>query len=488
MLLTLNRNNKVSFFNQIYTQITELINNGTLDQGARLPSTRELAKKIGVNRTTVVGVYEELWAQGYIESTPGSYTTVRKRKSFIITTDENHFEDLGKYHLYNNALNLEYDLMTNYIENSEKTEKGKINFLRLSPDSRLLEIKHLRSCMREAIDETHTDPFDYTHPRGYKPLRQEIVKHMKLYNIHSNDRNILITNGTLQSLQLIFQTFSKPGDYIVTEDPTNSIILLFIKIFRLKIVSIPVTNEGPDLNILKKTLKKIPVRFIYIMPTFQNPTGISMTQSNREELLHLCEETDCIIIEDGIEEELKYFGKSHLPVRAIDYKGQVIYLGSFAKVLAPGLRIGWIVAEPECIKKLTVLKSIFEISSGTINQIFLYKFFKKGAYELHLRKTMRVFRKRMKVAILSIKKYIPAEKIEWKEPSGGYMIWIKLLCNHKENIERFISDYGVLVHNGKYFFVSKPRYNYIRICISQSNENEIEEGIKRLSKAIIDTN
>jgi len=488
MLLIVNRESKETVFSQIYSQLTELINNGTLDAGARLPSTRELAKTAGVNRTTVVRVYEELWAQGYTESTPGSYTTVRKRKSVIVTKTEDNRENMVIHNLYKNTLDLEYDLMINYIENGKMIEKGKINFLQLTPDSRLLEKKQLKACMREVLNETNTEPFDNTHARGYQPLRQEIVKHMKLHNIHADDKSILVTNGTLQSLQLIFQTFSNPGDYIIAEDPTNSIILLFIKIFQLKIINIPVTNEGMDLSVLKRVLKEVPVRFIYTMPTFQNPTGISMPQANREEFLHICEDKNCIIIEDSIEEEMKYLGKSHLPVKAIDHKGQVIYLGTFAKVLAPGLRIGWIIGDPECIKKLTVLKSIFEISSSTINQIFLYKFFKNGAYELHLRKTMRIFRKRMRVAIFSIKKYIPAEKIEWEEPSGGYMIWLKLLFNHMENVENYFSENGVMVHNGKYFFVTSQQYNYIRICISQSDENEIEEGIKRLGKAIIAMN
>jgi DNA-binding transcriptional MocR family regulator len=485
MLLLVDKKSKETVFSQIYIQIIDLINNGTLDIGAKLPSTRELARIAGVNRTTVVRVYEELWAQGYIESTPGSYTIVRKRKAVIVSKPVYKDETIIKHNLFRNTLDLDYDLMSNYLENGELLEKDKINLLQLSPDSRLLEKQQLKSCMRQVLNETNNEPFDNTHARGYHPLRQEIIKHMKLHNIHSDDKNILVTNGTLQSLQLIFQTFSKPGDFIAVEDPTNSIILLFIKIFQLKIVNIPITNEGLDLKVLKRVIRELPIRFIYVMPTFQNPTGISMPQANREEFLHICEEENCIIIEDSIEEEMKYSGKSYLPLKAIDYKGQVIYLGTFAKVLAPGLRIGWIIGDPECIKKLTVLKSIFEISSSTISQIFLYKFFKKGAYELHLRKTMRIYRKRMRVAILSIKKYIPAEKIEWKEPSGGYMIWVKILCDYKENIEKHISEYGVLVHNGKYFFVTSQRNNYIRICISQSDENEIEEGIKRLGEAIL---
>lgn len=488
MLIVVNKKDKENFSDQIYNQIKRLIESGILEPGSKLPSSRELAKTAGVNRTTVVHAYEDLWAEGYIESTPGSYTIVRKRKSLIVTGNEEKPKDGQIINSYSDCIDLAYEPISHYLENGEVIEQGKINFLQLSPDSRMLDKKLVKACMREVLNENLVNPFNYTHARGYTPLRQEIARHMKLHSVYTEDRNIMVTNGSLQSLQLIFQTFSKPGDYIVTEDPTNSIILHIIKIFRLKLIGIPITNEGIDLRVLKKVLKEVPVRFIYTMPTFQNPTGISMPQSNREEFLRICEKKNCIIIEDSIEEEMKYSGKSYLPLRSIDHNGNVIYLGTFAKVLAPGLKVGWLIASEECVKKLSVLKSIFEISSASINQIFLHRFIANGAFELHIRKTMRIFRKRMRVAVASIKKYLPAEKIEWEEPSGGYMIWMKLLCRKMENIEKYLAEYGVMVHNGKYFFVKTPQYDYIRICISQVNESEIEKGMQLLGMAIRNLN
>jgi DNA-binding transcriptional MocR family regulator len=488
MLIVVNKKDKGKFSDQIYNQIRRLIDDGTLKPGEKLPSSRELAKTVGVNRTTVVHAYEDLWAEGYIESTPGSYTTVRKRKSAIVTGTEKNTTNEWKINFYSECIDLAYDPISHYLENGEVIEKGKINFLQLSPDSRLLDMNLIKKCMREVLNEKSINPFNYTHARGYQPLRQQIGRHMRLHNVYTDDRNIMVTNGSLQSLQLIFHTFSKPGDYIVTEDPTNSIILHIVKIFGLRLIGIPVTKEGIDIKELKKVLEEAPVRFIYIMPTFQNPTGISMSQSSREEFLRICENKNCIIIEDSIEEEMKYSGKSYLPLKAIDHKNQVIYLGTFAKVLAPGLKIGWLIGAEECVKKLSVLKSIFEISSGSVNQIFLHRFIVNGAFELHIRKTMRIFRKRMKVAIISIKRFLPPEKIEWEEPTGGYMIWMKLLCRKMENIEKYLAGYGVMVHNGKYFFVKRPHYDYIRICIAQSNEVEIEKGIKLLGKALKELN
>jgi DNA-binding transcriptional MocR family regulator len=484
MLLSINKKSHKTIFEQLFTQITGLIENGTLNTGFRMPSTRELAGRLEVNRTTIVHVYDELWAQGYIESSPGSYTIVRKRKPIIKTgkTDENSQDK--KKNIYSDNLDVDYDTMEKYVERKDKFEGDTINFLNLAPDTRLLDKKLIAGCMRKVLTDSKANPFDYTHSRGYPPLRQEIVKHMKLHSIHAEDKNILITNGSQQSLQLIFQVFSGPGDCIAVEMPSYSLLYPVLKIFRLKVIGIPMLPDGMDTEALKKIFSENKVRFLYTMPTFQNPTGISMPQNKREEILHLCEKGNCIIIEDSIEEELKYFGKAYLPIKSMDYENQVIYLGTFAKVLAPGLRTGWIIAAPECIKKLTAVKTIFDIASSSINQIFLYKFCSTGAYEIHLRKMMREFRKRMKTAVGSIKKYIPAEKIQWTEPTGGYLIWLKLLSGHIGNIEKYFLSYGVRVQNGMSYFISPQADNFIRISISQANEKEIEEGMIRLGKAI----
>jgi DNA-binding transcriptional MocR family regulator len=484
MLLTIIKKSKVKIYDQIFQQITELINNGTIGAGSRLPSTRELSKTIGVNRSTIIRVYEELGAQGYIESAPGSYTIVRKKQPIILMKDDEIQSNLLEQEIYKDSHDLNYDAMMFHIEKEKSAEKKEINFLQLSPDTRILNRQHIKACMREVLNETQINPFDFTHARGYQPLRNEIAKQMKLHSIHAEDKNILVTNSSLQSLQLIFHEFSNPGDYIVVENPTYSILLLIAKIFKLNVIEVPITREGMDLNVLENILNEKPIRFIYIMPTYQNPTGISMPQNKREKLMQLCDEKKCIILEDSIEEELKYSGKAYLPIKSIDKKGQIIYLGTYTKIMAPGLRIGWIIGTPECIKKLTVLKSIFEISSSTLSQMFLYNFLIKGAFNLHLRKTIRVFKKRMKIAVNAIKKHIPAEKIEWTEPNGGYMLWIKLLTQPIKKIENHFLDYGVIVHNGQYFFVNEPQYNYIRICIAQTNEIEIEEGIKKIGEAI----
>jgi DNA-binding transcriptional MocR family regulator len=484
MLLAINKDSNETIVNQLLRQIEALIDSGTIKPGFRMPSTRELSEMVGVNRTTIIHVYEELWARGYVESTPGSYTYVRKRKPAIIRKTESEYSYNLNPHLFQNNLDLSLTLVDNFIAGMEKTENDIIDMAHLVPDTRLLDKKQIANYLKEIVFSQNPDTFDYVHPRGYPPLREEILKHMKLHNIYAEDRNILVTNGSQQSLQMILQTYSKPRDKIVIDSPTYSMLYPLLRLFRLEIIEIPVTSDGMNLKILEKTLGEQEVRFIYTMPTYQNPAGISIPEVGREKLLDIAGRTNSIIIEDSIEEEMKYFGKAHMPLRSIDVSDRVVYLGTFSKVLAPGLRTGWIIANQECIRNLTAIKTTFEISSGSLSQIFLYRFMNSGSYELHLRKMMRSYRKRMNVAISSIRKYIPSDKISWMMPDGGFLIWLKLLTNPVTDIEDYFKKFGVRISDGNNFFNNIPANNYIRISISQRNEQEIEEGILRLGKAI----
>ena len=484
MLLSVNKDGSETIVNQLLRQIEGLIDSGSLTVGSRMPSTRELAEMVGVNRTTIIHVYEELWARGYVESTPGSYTYVRKRKPAIMHDDQTKNSENPNMDLFRSNVDINLHQIDRFIAGMEKTENDIIDMGHLVPDTRLIDKKQITNYIRDIITSQSPDTFDYVHPRGYPPLREEILKHMKLHDIYAEDKNILITNSSQQSLQLILQAFSKPGDKIIIESPTYSMLYPLLRIFCLNIIEIPVSPEGMDQKILEKTIGEKKVRFIYTMPTYQNPAGISIPQAGREKLLDFAGSKNCIIIEDSIEEEMKYYGKVHLPLRSMDVNDRVIYLGTFSKVLAPGLRTGWMIANQECIKNLTAIKTIFEISSGSLNQIFLYKFLQSGSYELHIRKMMRVFRKRMNVAISSIRKYIPGDKISWVVPSGGFLIWMKLQTEPVENIQDHFIKYGIRISDGNNYFKNTPANNYIRISISQRNEQEIEEGIMRLGKAI----
>lgn len=487
MLLSIDKTSSDTIFEQLVYQIKSLIESGDLHEGFQLPSSRQLAISLGVNRSTVIRAYEELWALGYLESTPGSYTKVRRRKvqnhDAAPIANKTEFWDS----LFTSSYTPDANKLNKFSLLVTSDSKSLISFDRLEPDSRLIDERWISSCFRDAMSDPDQRVFAYCHPRGYEPLRQSIISHMRLHGVNTSDENILITNGSQNSLQLIFQAFLSKDDTIAAESPTYSMLIPLIKYYGCKILEIPVTDKGMDIDVLEDYLKDHSVKMIYTMPTFHNPTSVTMPQDRRERLLSVCEKHNVIIVEDSIEEEMKYFGKVHMPIKSIDTHGVVIYLGSFSKILAPGFRIGWIIADKECITRLTALKTIFDLSTNSFSQIMLHRFCKSGYYELHIRKFLRAFKKRMKTALKALKTYMPADKVAWDEPLGGFLIWLKLNIKTKNvDLESHFKKYGVKITDGRAFFYTPIDEYYIRFSISKCNEEEIEEGVKRMAKAIED--
>jgi DNA-binding transcriptional MocR family regulator len=489
MQLSIEKDKSETVINQIVRQIINLIEDKVLHEGSHMPPTRQLADSLGVNRTTVVKAYEELWALGYFESTPGSYTKVRKRKEIkSFQTQDPESPDRWSSFFGDRASDISTSL-NKLRDYSSPIDEGVIDFGRLEPDIRLIESKWMSASIKEQLSDPETGVFGYCHPRGFEPLRRSIVSHMKMHYIFSKDENILITNGSQNSLQLVFQAYIKKDDIVVVERPTYSMVIPLIKFFGAKCIEIPLTPSGLDVDKFEKVIQKNKVKLIYVMPTFQNPTAITMSQEKREKLLSLCEKNNIIIIEDSIEEEMKYFGKTHLPIKSMDTNGIVIYLGTFSKILAPGLRTAWIMADKECIAQLTTLKFNFDISSNTLSQVLLYRYCSSGYYELHIRKLMRAFRKRMLATLKALKTYLPRDYATWIEPLGGFILWLKLevKSNNFDIVPHFL-NFGIRVTDGKSFFYSPSDDTYIRISISKCNELEIEEGIKRMALALKEIN
>ncbi len=485
MLLNIDKSIRDSLFKQIVTQISSMIESGDLEEGFQMPSSRDLSSSIGVNRSTVIRAYEELWALGYLESTPGSYTRVRKRVIKRAPEQGNILNARFWEERFSGNYLPDFDKISEVSAMITKEREASISFEKLEPDSRLIDNQVVSRCFREAIHSYGGSIYGYCNPRGYAPLRNSLVSHMRLHCVNSTDENVLITNGTQNSLQLIFQAFIAKGDTIAIESPTYSMIIPLIKHFGCKILEIPVKEDGMDISALREQLKTHRIKMVYTIPTFHNPTSVTMPQSKREELMALCVENKIIIIEDSFEEEMKYFGKVHLPIKSMDSNGIVIYLGSFSKILAPGFRLGWVIADIECIKRLTSLKTIFDLSSNTINQVMLHHFCKGGYYEMHIRKLQRAYKIRMKIALKALKIYLPSKKASWSEPFGGFLIWIKLNIRNKEiDIEDHFRKFGVTLINGNRFFLSAPSEQYIRISISNCTDLEIVEGIKRIATAI----
>jgi DNA-binding transcriptional MocR family regulator len=321
--------------------------------------------------------------------------------------------------------------------------------------------------------------------QGYEPLRQDIAHRLQIHGISATPDEILITNGAQQAIDLVLRLFGARDGHIALEEPTYANVIPLAHLHGLRISGVPMKDDGMNLQVLEEKMQKDPPSLVYTIPNFQNPTGITTSQVHREKLLHLCEQYKVPLIEDGFEEEMKYFGKVVLPIKSMDSKKAVIYLSTFSKVLFPGIRIGWIAADRECIARLTAIKRFCDLSSSTVIQAALSAFIRNGYYDLHLRRMHRIFRRRMTIALESLMSFMP-EGVRWTRPDGGYTLWVELPSTYQseDEFKKSLIKNGVLVSPGMYYFYGVREQKYFRLSISSLNETEISEGIKRLGSAL----
>lgn len=492
ILLHLDRNNKKPVYAQIFEQIKEMIDTSVLTPGTVLPSTRRLAEKLGVNRSTVFTAYQELWGQGYIEGKTGACTTVRRRVP--AGDDASRVDDQKKdwdsrctrgsrdtYEIFKGFR----PETANHINGANRAE-NVINLAQLDMDERLFPVDDFRRCMNRVLLRQGSGALGYGEYSGYFRLRETIAQRLRFHRISTSPEQVLITNGSQDGLELVLKVLGVKGKKIVIESPTYAIILPLLKYFGLETAPVPMTAKGMDLDYLEHVFQKEEISFLYTMPNFHNPTGVTTAQSHREALIELCREYGVPIVEDGFEEEMKYFGKVPPPIKSMDRYGDVIYLGTFSKVLFPGVRIGWVAADADFTQRLTAVKRFSDLTSSPLLQAAVDEFCRGGFYTKHLKKMHRVFRKRMQTALTAMKQFLPTGKVSWNEPGGGYLIWFKLngcSADEPELIKTFLEN-GIVVSPGRYYFQTEPDEKFFRISISTLDEHEITEGIERLGNAI----
>ncbi len=473
-------------YQQIIDEVTSRVEAGRLQAGTALPSSRTLAKKLGVHRSTVFRAYQELLALGYIESRPGSYTTIRDRAK-LVAGDRKHNGGLIDWDEHaTTGANTVHTIYTETTPDPEPVGGDDVIALsRLSPDPRLFPVDMFRKCLNRAMVNQGEKLLLYGDRQGWPPLREFIADRMSLHGTTVEPDEVFITNGSQQALDLLFKLMIKPGAGVVVEAPTYAHVIPLMRMYEAELQPIPMTPSGMDMERLEEHLETNKPAFIYTIPNFQNPTGITTTQPVRERMLKLAERYRIPLIEDGFDEEMKYFGKTVLPIKSMDRHQVVLYLGTFSKVLFPGVRIGWIIADRECIQRLVAIRRYSDLSGISAIQAGIEDFCRHGYYDLHIKKMHRAFRKRMQTALDSMQRYMP-EGVTWTEPDGGYLIWVGLSKAYGDEraFVKHLMDHGVAVSPGEHHYFSQPSRKHFRISIAYLDEEQIEEGVRRLAKAL----
>ncbi len=488
LLVPIDRNDPSPLFRQICDRIGEMVEAGSLKPGDRLPATRVLADRLGVHRTTVVRAFDELRALGYIEGRVGSYTTVRERPRWPrsrapeISRPGGGLFDWTSYRKTRVGAVRGHPAMELVRSNSLP---DRIDFEHLSADPALAPDGDIRRCLKHVLVRDRGSALDYTDAAGWYPLRENIAARMGHHGIAVSPEEVLITAGAQQALDLLLRLLVNAGEKIVVEAPTYGMAHALFRLHGARPLEIPMLENGMDLDRLERKLTRERPRFVFTMPNFQNPTGITTPQAHRELLLSLCERHGVPIVEDGFEEEMKYFGQAVLPVKSMDANGIVLYVGTFSKVVFPGLRLGWIAAPRTVIEPLTDMHHAVCLAGNTLAQAAAARFCSGGDYELHLRRVHRVYRRRMQTMLRGLDVHLP-EGCTWTRPEGGYTVWLTLPStglSEAELVER-CAVAGVQVSPGCRYFLRPPGTPHLRLSISTVDQVDIEEGCRRLGRGL----
>jgi GntR family transcriptional regulator/MocR family aminotransferase len=485
MRIPLDKKSDVPLYHQIESYIRAGILSGSLPTDMRLPACRQLASDLGVNRTTVENAYAKLEADGLVFSRMGSGTYVLPINPIPQITKNKHDK---KFPLWQESVQDRNILSKADMVDEQLQQAGHpkpISFASGISDTRQFPIEEFRKVLQTVMRRDQISALEYGERNGYAPLREGIAHILASQGLQVHPENILITAGSQQAIFLASQVLLKPGDIVLVEEPTYSVAIDLFRALGFHIVGIPLDSHGMQVEKLEKLLQQHHPKLIYTIPNFHNPTGTCLSSARRRELIVLAERYNIPILEDDFVGDLRYEGHAQPSLKALDPGGQVIYISTFSKMLMPGLRVGFIVADGPVFESLLNFKRLSDLATSTLIQRALDAYVNVGRYQAYIRRSSQTFRKRRDVMLNAIKQHLP-KAVSFDEPRGGLFIWLRLPKSlSAEKLLPLACKEGVAFVPGNYFFIDGISGDeWLRLNFASQPEEDIEEGIKRLGKAI----
>lgn len=361
-----------------------------------------------------------------------------------------------------------------------------ISFAGGLPAPELFPIAEMKEITRFILDTMGQEALQYSPTEGYDPLRDQIAGMMKNLGVDTVRSEILITSGSQQGLDFSGKIFLDPGDVVLCESPSYLGAINAFRAYEGAFREIKTDDEGMIPEDLEKALKEIPnVKMIYVIPDFQNPSGRTWSLERRKALMELANRYDKPVIEDNPYGDLIYEGERIPSVKSLDTKGLVIFLGTFSKTFCPGLRIGWVCADPKMLNKYILVKQGADLQCNSMSQREISVFMDRYDLQRHVEKIRAVYKRRRDLMMESMEKYFP-EGVTWTYPHGGLFTWVVVPgeIDTKELMERTIGETKVAYVPGASFFPNGGVCNTMRVNFSTMPDEKIVEGIKRLGELL----
>lgn len=481
MLLQLDPAGHTPLYLQIRDQIRSLITSGQLTRGERLAASRELARQLGVHRTTVANAYAELEADGWIEGHVG-------RGTFVARSPES---ERGPRAAVRGAATAANGILWESLF-AQPTEEGffdllvpetgpdVISFATARPPESSFPIEQFRRCAdvvlrREGRRLLQLGPTD-----GYPPFKEFLLEWLGRDGIRAEAGEILVTNGCQQSLDLTRRVFLRPGDAVAVENPVYPGAAMALGGAGVKCLPVPVTDEGLNLDALEMILAQSRVRLLLLTPNFHNPTGTTMSLEARRRVLELTAQYQVPIVEDNIYGALRLRGKELPSLRALDSRGLIIHLNSVSKICFPGLRVGWCVASRPVIERLRISKQAADLHTSLLPQAVLAEFGQRGWLAQYLKRMRVLYRERLETLERALAAHFPPE-VKWTRPEGGMSVWVRL-PEGLDASELLVKAKArkVWFTPGRFFYLGLPRLNTLRLGFCALGKEQIERGVEIL--------
>ncbi len=367
------------------------------------------------------------------------------------------------------------------------TEKPDIiSFAGGLPAAELFPIREFREACEYVLTTNGSKALQYGATEGYTPLREYLSEKMQKYGVPAEVENIVITNGSQQALDLVGRIFLDKGDVVITERPTYLGALQAWRAYEPQFATVPLDDDGMCVDQLEPVLKahQGKVKFIYVLPNFHNPAGTTLPLERRIELVRLAAKYGVPIIEDDPYGELRFEGEDITPIETL-HKENVIYLSTFSKTLAPGIRIGWVTAPSKIISKLVQAKQGADLHTGVFVQMVAHDICSRGLLRTHVKKVREAYLERRDAMLQAMEEHFPSG-VTWTRPQGGLFLWVRLpeQIDTTEFMKTALEEKVAYVP-GAAFFPDNGGHNTMRLNFSYCRPEIIREGIQRLARAIM---
>jgi DNA-binding transcriptional MocR family regulator len=428
-----------------------------------------MAADLGVTRLTVQNAYADLQNSGWVEATVGRGTFVAAR------SEASRFGSAMAAGLTPDAA------IADILQVGQAT--GLRSFASASPDPTLFPADEFWQGLID-LRPRAAELATYGPSQGVPSLRHELARDLSARGVEVGPDGLMVIAGVSQGLALAAQALAQRGDRVLVEQPTYLGLLHTLKAQGITPIAVRMDSQGIDLDELDRATQRERPRFLYTAPTFQNPTGICMSDARRRAVLDLAAARGLLIVEDDIYGRLGYGGASPLPLKALDAGDGVVYLTSYSKVLMPGLRLGCLVAPRRILERLLSLRRAADLCSPPLLQHALAGFLHNGGLKRHLRRVLPVYSSRRDALTAALQRYLPRE-VQWTDPRGGFCCWLTLPGRQEfADLERTLLQQGIAVTPGEVFMAESAAGKSLRFCFGSQPPDTIRHGVEALSREI----